>query len=131
MEQNNTPQTPEEVEQALNKAKDQINRHNPEDVAAAFFKMEQPKFKKLIESLSHRQLKRLVFQLVSGPLVQQQYVATSEEEKRAYYLGDQMIYNRMIMQLSMEMQKAEEAVQKEKQNLEETNKLIEGEKVNG
>lgn len=93
-----------------------MEKHAPEDIAAAFFGMEQPNLKRLIDGLSHRQLKRLVFQLVSHPFTPAQYVPTSEEEKKAFYLGNEMIQNRMIMQLSMEMQKVHEAEQKQLNN---------------
>jgi hypothetical protein len=89
-----------------------MEQPNPEDLAASFFSLEQPKLNKLLNELSQRQLRRLVFQLCSHPFTPTQYVATSEEERKAFYLGDQMIHNRMIMQLHYEMQKADEASKK-------------------
>ena len=140
MEQEQTETLPETPLVTPADAQAQMEQPNPEDLAASFFSLEQPKLNKLLLELSVRQLRRLVFQLVSHPFTPTQYVATSEEERKAFYLGDQMIHNRMIMILNFEMQKAAEAEQKAGQTAEtvvesnntttETNNL-QGEQANG
>ena len=140
MEQEQTETLPETPLVTPSDAQAQTEQPNPEDLAASFFSLEQPKLNKLLLELSQRQLRRLVFQLVSHPFTPTQYVATSEEERKAFYLGDQMIHNRMIMQLHFEMQKADEAAKNAGQTAEtvlqsdntttETNNL-QGEQANG
>lgn len=90
-----------------------MEKHNAEDIAAAFFTLEQPNLKRLLDDLSQRQMRRLIFQLVSYPFTPKEYKPTDELEKKAFYLGNEMIQNRMIMQLSLEMQKVQEAEQKQ------------------
>lgn len=100
------------------------NQHNPEDVAAAFFHLEYPRFKAMLNTLSMNELVRLCLNLAGNEFVPEQNKLKSEKEKTAYYLGNQMVFNRSIMQLTYEMQKVEEAqklLEKNKQTNEETN----------
>lgn len=92
----------------------------PEDIAAAFFKLEYPRFKAMLDTLSRNELERLCLNLAGGELVPIQNQLKSEKEKTAYYLGAQMAQNRMIMQLAFEMQKAQEAEQILNQKNEQT-----------
>lgn len=96
---------------------------SPEDIAAAFFQLEYPRYKSLISQLSRNELERLALNLAGGELVPMQNQLKSEKEKSAYYLGSQMSQNRVIMQLSVEMEKAEkaQAALEEVNNKEETN----------
>lgn len=81
----------------------------PEDAAAAFFSLEQPRFKELINNMSLRELKRLIYQLVSYPLTEKQYAPQTDIERKAFYIGNEMVQNRAMMQLHLEMKKVEEA----------------------
>lgn len=115
--------TEDQITEALQQQAESVQKEKPEDMAAAFFSLQQPRFKFTVDQLSQRQLKRLIFQLVSHPFTPSQYQPSSQLEKDAFYLGNEMIHNRMLMQLSYEMQKAEEAQQKLN---EEANNLIKG-----
>ncbi len=124
-----TEEKEQQLVEELQKQAEQLKNQNPEDLAAAFFSLEQPRFKKIVDGLSQRQLKRLLFQLVSHPFTPQQYAPSNQDEKDAFYLGDQMIHNRMIMQLHYEMQRAEQA-QQAMDNETPSGDNNEGEKVN-
>lgn len=83
--------------------------NNPEDVAAVFFSMNQKKLSMLLDKLSAKQLRRVIFNACSYPFVDKQYTPRTDEEKSAAYLVHEMVLNKTIMQLSFEMQKADEA----------------------
>lgn len=91
----------------------------PEDVAAAFFTLEYPRFKAMLNDLSRNELVRLCLNLAGAEYVPAKNKLKTDKEKQAFYVGNEMVHNRAIMQLSYEMQKAEEAQQK----LNEHNKL--------
>ena len=83
--------------------------HKPEDIAAAFFMRQEPKFIQLVDKLSLRAAKRLIMHLALGPLANKDYKLNTDEEKSAAYIGNELIFNRVIMQLSEEMRVADEA----------------------
>lgn len=107
-------------------------RNNPEDLAAAFFKLEYPKFVAMLNCLSMNELIRLCINLAGNEFVPDKNKLKTEKEKKAYYIGNQMVHNRAIMQLSFEMEKAEEAYKREQENLKiEEQNLNKGENENG
>lgn len=133
MDNNNTDTTEETVApMSAKEASDNMTREEfeaelkqntalpPEDIAAAFFKLEYPRFKAMLDTLSRNELERLCLNLAGGELVPIQNQLKSEKEKTAYYIADQMIFNRVIMRLSYEMQKAQEAEQILNQKNEQT-----------
>jgi len=108
-------------EQLENELKTQTGL-SPEDVAAAFFQLEYPRFKGMLSVLSRNELERLCLNLAAKELVPDANKLKTDKERSAMYLGDQMIFNRVVMQLTVEMQKAEEAQKILEQNkTEETN----------
>lgn len=99
--------------------------HSPEDIAAAFFSLEYPKYRAMLSTLSMNELIRLSLNLAAGEMTPELNQLKTDKERKAYYLGDQMIQNRSIMRLAFEIQKAEEAQAKEQENLKDTNELLE------
>lgn len=111
----------EETKQAA-----QAADHAPEDIAAAFFQMQYPKFQSIVERLSFRALKRLIVTCAAYPLVPREYKVRNDEEKQALYLFSEMVQNKMIMQLAFEQQKVSNAME----NNEDLNpSLIKGEET--
>lgn len=96
--------------------KESMEQHQPADIAAAFFMRQEPKFIQLVNQLSNRGLRRLIMHLALGELANREYPLKDETEKSASYIGNELIFNRVIMQLTAEMQAVEEA-QKENPNL--------------
>lgn len=86
-------------------------QYAPEDLAATFFKMQAPKLSRLLHEMSAKQLRRIIFNVVSFPLIDTKYAPKVQEEKDAVYLMTEMVFNRTIMTLTAEMAKAEKAMQ--------------------
>lgn len=110
MSQENQPQTTTReltADQVMDSVKN--DKNTPEDIAAAFFTLEYPKFKALLNVLSMNELIRLCLNMAGKEFVPDANKLKSDNEKSAFYLADQMIFNRSIMLLSYEMQKAEQA----------------------
>ena len=89
---------------------------SPEDHAAAFFRLQQPTFAKLLSEMAPYQLRRAILNAVTYPFNGTEYAPESEEEKQFAYLVHELMLNRTIMQLAFEMQKAEEGLQKQTEN---------------
>ena len=107
----------EQLEQVI-----KTQQHSPEDVAAAFFALEMPRLRAAILTMSQKQLRRFLFNLVAYPLVPEGAEMKTDLEKSAYYLAEQMISNKTMMQLHAEMQRAENAQKLlEQQKLEKDN----------
>lgn len=106
------------------------NKHSPADVAAAFFALEYPRYRALLNELSQNELIRLCLNLAGNEFVPEANRLKSEKEKSAYYLGNQMVFNRSIMQLTVEMERAE-AAQKAQEEREKNSTPSEGENTNG
>lgn len=96
--------------------------NRPEDLAAAFFSMEYPKFVKMVNDLSYNQLIRLCINLAGNEFVPDKNKLKTEEERHAFFLADQMIHNRTIMRLHFEMEKAAEAEKQQTKGEEENGK---------
>lgn len=95
----------------------QTETHLPEDVAAAFFRMERPRLQALLSQMSAKQMRRVMLYVCSYPFVDGVYRPKDNEEKVAVIL-DRMLYNKAIMQLSWEIKKVDESNAKENQNKE-------------
>lgn len=95
------------------------DQNTPEDIAAAFFTLEYPRYKAMLDTLSRNELVRLCLNLAGDEYVPVKNKPKSEKEKAAFYLGNEMVRNRAIMQLAYEMQKAEEAQQILQENKQE------------
>lgn len=96
--------------------------HKPEDVAAAFFKLNSNKLELLLDKLSAKQLRRVIFNACAYPFVDVKYNPRTDEERQTAYVVHEMMLNKTIMQLSYEMQLAENV---------STNLESEGEVSNG
>lgn len=125
MSEENKKISEEEILQNIDQLKNQMGKNAPEDIAAAFFKLEYPRFRNNLNLLSHRALQRVLTRVVAGPLAHFHYEGTSEIENGMVYLCNEMIRNVVIMQLHTEMQKAEETIAKELQNKENSANLSE------
>jgi hypothetical protein len=88
----------------------------PEDLAAAFFRLQGPRLKELLSKLNAKQLRRVVLNACSYPFTEKAYNPRTQTEKQTLYLIHEMVLNRSIMQLHFEMQKAEEAANKQETN---------------
>ena len=114
-----------------------MDQNAPEDVAAAFFALEYPRFRAMLGELSHNELVRVCLNLAGNEFVPDANKVKSDKEKSAFFLGNEMVFNRAIMRLSFEMQKAEEAQKRldeqEALKQQETNTIssTEGEQSNG
>lgn len=93
--------------------------YKPEDLAATFFAMQAPKLDNLLNNMSAKQMRRVLFNAVSYPLVDRKYHPRTQEEKDVAYLVGEMVLNRTIMQLSFEMAKADEDMKKQATNEEQ------------
>lgn len=109
--------------------------HKPEDVAAAFFKLEKTKFQALLAKMAPYQLRRAIMNAVSYPFVDKEYNPETEEEKQFAYLTHELMLNKTIMQLSFEMQQAEkvqqEALQQQSEDATITSEAVVSEVKDG
>lgn len=104
-------QSPEALEAAM-VAKEQTKElHNPADVAAAMFTKRLPILQKIVKQLSMKQLKRLIMNVSSYPLVDDKYKPQSQLEKDAAYHFSEMVNEKTIMQLYLEQEKALSAME--------------------
>lgn len=120
-------QSPETLEAAL-VAKEQAQEvHSPADVAAAMFARRLPILQNIVRKLSMKQIKRVVMNVASYPLVGDKYKPQDQTEKDAIYHFNEMVTEKMIMQLSLEQEKVLKAME-EKAIDQQTQE--QGEKVN-
>lgn len=87
--------------------------HQPEDIAAAFFQRSKPVLKKLLGTMSAKQMRRFVMHVGSYPHHDKGDLPRTEEEKKAAYILNEMMFNKTIMQLAAEAQKVDEAQKQE------------------
>lgn len=110
-QQNQTQTTINPNDLSASELKETIEQstHTPADAAAAFFSLEYPRFRGMLNTLSHNELIRVCLNLAGNEFVPEQNKLKSDKERSAFYLGDQMIFNRSIMRLQLEMERAEQA----------------------
>ena len=70
----------------------------PEDMAAAFFRMQKPRLLMLIEKLSAKQMRRILVNACSYPFVDRAYEPKNETERAVAFLANEMVVNKTIMQ---------------------------------
>jgi hypothetical protein len=92
--------------------------HKPEDIAAAFFRLNKAKLERQLVNMSAKQMRRLLMNVCSYPFVDKAYMPKDDEERQIAHTVHEMLLNRTIMQLSFEMQAAEKAakIQTEEKN---------------
>jgi hypothetical protein len=130
LEDNNTEAelSPAEIESRLVEQQGKT----PADMAAIFFKMHQPRLNMIINQLSAKQLRRVIFNATSYPFVSREYAPRDENEKAAAFLMSEMMLNKAIMQLQFEMEKAEKAfLEQQNSAIMDSTNTSEGEGNNG
>lgn len=107
----NTDINPVDVERALlEKANNDVVNENPEEVASMFFTMYLPRFFTQVDTLSNKDLRRLVKALVECPLNDSPYKFHSDTAKEAFVTGLRLLEAKQSMILH---------VMSEEQNLEQ------------
>lgn len=89
--------------------------HEPADIAAMFFTMNEKKLRTALKKLSAKQTFRMVMAVASYPLIKNEYLPKTDEERAAAYLFNEMTFNKNIMQLQIEAKRMEEAMAKEQE----------------
>lgn len=126
MSEEQTKQLPsvseDQLVEALDAAKNVAAVNNPEDMAAAFFSLSEPRFLTLTSKMSSREISRAVRFAIMHPFGKKHITLLTQNEKDLAYLISEMIMHKMIMQLHYETKKVEEAQkrQDEAQAAEET-----------
>lgn len=87
--------------------------NNPEDHAAAFFSMNEKVFINLLSKTSLRGLKRVIYNVATYP-IGSRTVNLQEDEKQLAYIFNEMVLNRSIMQLHLEMEKVNKGLEETK-----------------
>jgi hypothetical protein len=110
------------------------SNHSPSDIASAFYALNEKKLKRCLEKLSVRQLRRVIMLVASYPL-RDVYKTNNIDERGASYLLNEMVMNKVIMQLQVESERAEAAqkAEEEREKLNTTNNetLEQGVQTNG
>ena len=103
-------------------------KHGPEDIAAAFFKMQRSKFELLLKKLAPYQIRKAIMYVVSYPFDDTIKLET-DEEKQFAYLAHEMMFNKSIMQLVAEQAKVDQAQQQALQEGDEAATIEENKEV--
>ena len=118
---------PETLEAAL-LSKDS-SMGTPADIAAAFFKMNLPRLKTLLDTLSSREIKRAVICAAAYPLVPKDYKPRSQQESQLARSIEQMVACKVLMEEQVKLEKIDKAQKTEDTNNELS--LIKGDQNNG
>ena len=109
--------SPETLEKALvAKEEESQQQHTPADVAAMYFKRHLPVLKELTRDLSAKQMSRVFMNLATYPLLGDKYKPQSELEKKACHFFNEMVTERIIMQLQVEQEKVLKAMEQKQNN---------------
>lgn len=104
----------EEIEEAILKEQiKDIDKHSPADIAAAFMQLYEKKLHRQIHALGKKELQRVLLHVAFSGLSNRPYALQTDDEKRAAHSFSEVINQRMIMQLQMEIERAEKASQVE------------------
>jgi hypothetical protein len=104
--------TEEKLLEAVEAMKNTTQSNNPEDMAAAFFSLSEPRFDSLTNEMTPRELRRVFKKAVLFPFNRKEIKLLSKREEDAYYLLCEIIHHKMIMILHHETLKVEEAEKK-------------------
>jgi hypothetical protein len=96
-------------EKANQEALDRYNNTNPADLAAQFFQMLYPEFRRRVSGLSNKDARRLALALVQYPLEDNDPHFHSSDAKQAFSLGLQLIDAKLIMRETVHMEERAEA----------------------
>lgn len=109
--------SPETLEKALvAKEEESQQQHTPADVAAMYFKRHLPVLKELTRDLSAKQMRRVFMNVATYPLLGDKYKPQSELEKKACHFFNEMVTERIIMQLQVEQEKVLKAMEQKQNN---------------
>lgn len=93
--------------------------HSPADTAAVFFKRYQKELVARLQTMSLRQVKRVIMAVGSHPF-NGAYSPKDKNEERVAYLFNEMVYNKTIMILDFEKQRIETTKKEELEQIENT-----------
>src|SRR5271165_2825262 len=103
---------------------------NPADKAAAFFKKSAAELELLLRDMSLRAMKRMILNVATYPYLDRDYtVKRGSTEEKASYRFNEMMWQKTIMQLHFEQEKAMKAMAEGKDKEQLT--LNKGEQDNG
>src|SRR5271165_5299706 len=107
---------PDQLEQAMvDKALAEDPSGLPQDKAAAFFKRGAAELVILLNDMSLREMKRMIMNVATYPHLDRNYeIKRDSIEFKASYRFNEMVWQKTIMQLSVEADKVEKAMQEEK-----------------
>lgn len=111
-------------EPSLPTLEDLQTQHRPEDAAAAFFQMNESKLARLVDGLKLNQLQRIFMHVALAGLGKKPYKLIgddNEPEKQTAYVFNELVTQRFVMQLALEMERAENAHKKELEKQGEEN----------
>lgn len=135
MPQSETPVeaiSPELVEQVMvDKALKEDPTGTPGDKAAAFFQRSVVELKSLLEDMSLREIKRMILNVATYPFLDRNYeVKKGSIEAKASYRFNEMVWQKTIMQLQFEQEKAQKAMDEGKDKEQTNLTLTKGETTN-
>lgn len=73
---------------------------DPAEVAAQLYTLYLPRFLGIIDTLSNKQLKRLIKALIETPLMEEQPKFSTQDEKTAFAIGDELLQAKMALVIS-------------------------------
>lgn len=106
-------------EQSVTKDGPNTLANNAEDIAAGMFSLYTPKFKQAVDTLSSRQLRRLLKMLVEYPLNERDYQPKNDIEKNAFLIGNKLLEAKFMMILTTHFDLAEKTNEEKKEGKED------------
>ena len=94
---------------------------DPMEMAATMLYLYTPKFQQAVMKLSSNALRRVLMKLVSYPLNEKAYKATSQLEQDAFNVGDRLLESKFLMIMSTYQGIVEQEIKKEETNKGENN----------
>jgi hypothetical protein len=88
---------------------------SPEDYAAMFFRLNLVKLKTNLFKLSQNQLRRVILTAATYPLNEYDHTTKAQEEKSVLHILNEMMNQKAIMQLHVEMEKTQVAMDKQRE----------------
>lgn len=73
---------------------------DPAEVAAQLYTLYLPRFLGIVDTLSNKQLKRLIKALIETPLMEEQPKFSTQDEKTAFAIGDELLQAKMALVIS-------------------------------
>ena len=94
---------------------------DPMEMASTMLYLYTPKFQQAVMKLSSNALRRVLMKLVSYPLNEKAYKATSQLEQDAFNVGDRLLESKFLMIMSTYQGIVEQEMKKEETNKGENN----------